>query len=138
MNIRNLVLAFTLSLAAYSALAQENGESFDSNLRPKDTGIIYKIVEDTPEFPGGETAMFKYISDNRWSLSDGREHNIQGRVVAQFGVDEKGEVTDIEVRNMPGWNPGMQKGIAVEVQYVLPIRFYLGVSEKPKKKKLNF
>jgi len=112
---------------------------------------VFMVVEEMPEFPGGEAAMFKFIADNLEYPAEARENNIQGRVTVQFVIDEKGNITDAKVlsspssllsaaaldvvNSMPQWKPGKQKGKEVSVRYLIPIRFVLGDDSKPKKRK---
>jgi len=103
---------------------------------------VFMVVEDMPEFPGGEAKMFKYIADNVDYPPLARENNIQGRVTVQFVVDENGKIIDAKVlkgigwgcdeaalrvvNSMPRWKPGKQRNKAVRVRFVIPIRFVLG------------
>lgn len=102
---------------------------------------ILDFSEVKPEFPGGETAMMKYLSGNIRYPSLAERNRLQGLVVVQFVVNEEGRIsaltilknlgggTDEEaarvIKNMPAWKPGMQNGKAVKVRYTLPIRFTL-------------
>lgn len=103
---------------------------------------VFMVVEDMPEFPGGEAKMFKYIAENVEYPPLARENNIQGRVTVQFVVDENGKIIDVKVlkgigwgcdeaalkvvNSMPRWKPGKQRNKAVRVRFVIPIRFVLG------------
>lgn len=103
---------------------------------------VFMVVEDMPEFPGGEAKMFKYIAENVEYPPLARENNIQGRVTVQFVVDENGKIIDAKilkgigwgcdeaalkvVNSMPRWKPGKQRNKAVRVRFVIPIRFVLG------------
>ena len=101
-------------------------------------------MEEMPEFPGGTEALKEYLDKNMKYPAEAKEKGIQGRVIAQFVVDEKGKVTspkivrsvdpslDAEalrlIENMPQWTPGKKtdekgKSKAVATQYTLPIAF---------------
>ncbi len=102
---------------------------------------VFSMVEEMPEFPGGEEAMLQYIADNLKYPGRARRQKVEGRVVIRFVIDEEGNVTNVEavkslhpdcdkaalkvVKNMPRWKPGRQKGKPVRVFYMLPIRFQL-------------
>ena len=99
------------------------------------------IVEEHPAFPGGESALFKYLADNLNYPRLAKHDNRQGIVYVSFVVDRDGSIRErsIEilrsphealsneairvVKNMPNWVPGKQRGKPVPVQYRLPIRF---------------
>ena len=104
--------------------------------------IVFSVVEDMPEFPGGQQALFKYLSENILYPEIAKEHGIQGRVICQFIVNKNGSITDIEIirssgdpsldkeairviQSMPEWKPGKQRGKAVRVKYTVPVNFKL-------------
>lgn len=101
----------------------------------------FYIVEDMPEFPGGEIALLRYLAENVRYPTKAQETGIQGRVLVKFIVNQFGEVCEVElargihpvidvealrvVENMPNWKPGMQRGVAVRVSFTVPISFVL-------------
>ncbi len=107
----------------------------------EDSDVPFVVVEKMPSFPGGEAALFKYLSDNIKYPVIAQESGIQGRVICQFVVNRDGSIVDIEVvrsvdksldaeairviSKMPRWTPGMQRGKTVRVKYTLPVNFRL-------------
>ena len=104
--------------------------------------VIFVVVESMPEFPGGQQALFKYLSENVKYPVIAQENGIQGRVICQFVVNKDGSIVDIEVvrsggdpsldkeavrviKSMPKWKPGKQRGKAVRVKYTVPVNFKL-------------
>ena len=104
--------------------------------------VVFVVVEDMPEFPGGQQALFKYLSDNVKYPVIAQENGIQGRVICQFVVNKDGNIVDVEVvrsggdpsldkealrvvKSMPKWKPGKQRGKAVRVKYTVPVNFRL-------------
>lgn len=99
------------------------------------------MVEQKPEFPGGEAAMYKWLSDNIVYPSAASEEGVQGRVVVEFVVGRDGSITNARVvrqrhpaldkealrviKAMPKWIPGRNNGQAVKVTYTLPVTFKL-------------
>ena len=102
---------------------------------------IFVVVEVQPEFPGGNTAMMKFLSDNIKYPVIAQENGIQGRVITNFVVERDGSITDVQVvrgvdpsldkeavrviQSMPRWKPGQQRGSAVRVRFTLPVVFRL-------------
>lgn len=102
---------------------------------------IFLVVENMPEFPGGEAAMYKFIGKNIEYPRMAKESGISGRVFITFVVERDGSVTDVQIlrgigggcdeeavrviRKMPRWSPGKQRGKPVRVQYRMPIKFTL-------------
>ncbi len=104
---------------------------------------IFVIVEEMPEFPGGAEALLRYLHENIRYPQMARENRIEGLVVVQFIIDEKGVLSNVTVlrgigggcdeeavrviKTMPAWKPGVQRGIPVKVRYNVPVRFVLKV-----------
>ena len=104
--------------------------------------VIFVVVEKMPEFPGGQQALFKYLSENVKYPVIAQENGIQGRVICQFVVNKDGSIVEVEVvrsggdpsldkeavrviKSMPKWKPGKQRGKAVRVKYTVPVNFRL-------------
>lgn len=102
---------------------------------------VFFIVEEMPEFPGGEQALNKFLHENVQYPVIAQENGIQGRVYVKFVVNTDGSITNVEiargvdpsldkealrvVRDMPKWKPGKQRGKSVRVSYTVPINFVL-------------
>ena len=108
----------------------------------EDEQVVFMVVENMPEFPGGNAALFKYLSDNVKYPVIAQENGIQGRVICQFVVNKDGSIVDVEVvrsggdasldkeavrviKSMPKWTPGKQRGKPVRVKYTVPVNFKL-------------
>ena len=102
---------------------------------------IFKVVEQMPEFPGGEAALYKYIGENVRYPEKATNASQQGTVRVKFVVNEDGSISNVTVARelgfgmddeakrvvsgMPKWRPGKNNGKAVKVYYNLPIKFVL-------------
>ena len=110
-------------------------------LETKDSGNVYKEVDEMPEYPGGVKALLQYLQDNIIYPVAAQTEGIQGRVVVRYIVRSTGKIDDIEVlrslspecdeeavrvvKAMPDWTPGKKNGKTVDVYYTLPIVFKL-------------
>lgn len=121
---------------AEDAFADESeGSSLSNSWVDEDGEMIYKKTEVPPEFVGGKEALFEYINENI-----NYPENVQkGNVYVAFVVTKYGEIRDVRVvkgvnegcdkealriiKNMPKWDPGMEKGKIVSSVYGLPIIF---------------
>ncbi len=99
------------------------------------------MVEQKPEFPGGEAAMYKWLGDHITYPAQAAEEGVSGRVVVQFDISKTGTIENVKVvrgrhpaldkeatrlvRNMPKWQPGRNNGQPVKVTYTLPVTFKL-------------
>jgi TonB family protein len=107
-------------------------------------------AEQMPVFPGGEQGMKEYLIKNIHYPEAAKATAKEGVCYVNFVVTATGEVRNAKVLKpvdenldnealrvvnaMPAWQPGMQDGKAVSVQYNLPIRFTLDVADKKKGK----
>ena len=99
------------------------------------------VVEEMPIFPGGDSALIKYISKNIKYPPVAKINKIQGRVIVRFCVTEAGSINRINIMKgvnpdldaeairvvgtLPTFIPGKQGGKAVDVWYMIPIAFTL-------------
>jgi len=107
----------------------------------EDGDVVFFIVEDMPEFPGGDEALRKHIASVVKYPEEAKKNGISGKVYITFIVDEEGKVTKAKVvrgvdpsldkealrvvSELPNWKPGKQRGKAVKVSYTVPISFAL-------------
>ena len=99
--------------------------------------VIFEVVEQMPEYPGGMSALQKYLSEK--TAGSPMKGKAGGRVMVGFTVAETGKIKDVRVlqsdeaslnqeaerivSEMPDWIPGKQRGRPVPVKYTVPIRF---------------
>ncbi len=152
-----VLLVITLSLGVFNRAHAQEQDSTDLQLdtvrntqpatelpeveKKKSDDEVFIVVEQMPEFPGGEDALLKFISDSIVYPDEAREAGLEGRVIATFIVDTAGNITNVRIANgigmgcdeevlrvinsMPRWIPGKQRGKPVQVQYALPVKFQL-------------
>jgi periplasmic protein TonB len=68
---------------------------------------VFFIVENMPVFPGGDIELRKYINQNVNYPEIAKENGIQGKVFAQFVVNQKGEVEQVKIAR--GVDPSLDK-----------------------------
>jgi len=106
-----------------------------------DTLKVFTAVEQEPTPHGGIAAFYQYLEQNIHYPEDAKKKNIQGKVFLTFVIEKDGSLSDIKVlrgvsadidaeairviKNAPKWDPGMQNGRPVRVQYQVPIGFSL-------------
>ena len=102
---------------------------------------VFDAVEQNPQFPGGETALLKWVASHIRYPSVAQENGIQGRVTVQFVVTKTGSIGQVKVvrgkdpdldkeavrvvKSLPKFTPGKMNGHPVNVWYTLPITFRL-------------
>ena len=106
-----------------------------------DEDVIFTVVEQSAEFPGGMEALAKFLQKNVKYPAIARRMGVEGSVFVSFVIDKAGVISDIAivkgisaecdkeaarvVNLMPPWKPGKQNGKAVRCRFVLPVRFKL-------------
>jgi TonB family protein len=100
------------------------------------------LVEDMPKFNQGDYSGFlNYIKSRLVYPEKAIQQKISGTVYVQFTVDKQGRIADIKVlrgahkllddevirivSGSPEWEPGRQRGRAVNVALVVPVDFVL-------------
>ncbi len=113
--------------------------------------LVYRIVEDMPEYPGGENQLRKDIAAVVKYPEEAKKKNIQGKVFVSFVVSKSGKIKDAKIakgvhpvldkealRVMKSldktWKPGMQRGTVVNIEYTVPIKFALDGDKKTARK----
>ena len=102
---------------------------------------VFDVVEVMPSFPGGQGALFEWLSKNIKYPVVAEENGVQGRVIVTFVVERNGSITDVQVvksvdpsldkeavrvvKALPHWIPGKQNGSAVRVKFTVPVTFRL-------------
>ncbi|MDE7412055.1 MAG: energy transducer TonB [Paramuribaculum sp.] len=110
-------------------------------VKPVEDNYVFEAVEQDPQFPGGQTALLKYIADHIRYPSTAQENGIQGKVIVQFVVTKTGSIGEVKVvrskdpdldkeairvvKSLPKFTPGKMNGNSVNVWYTLPITFRL-------------
>lgn len=140
----------TGTLAAYDDI---NLNAINRNVN--DTGITYiptdpvipddiepvPVVQEMPQFPGGEKALLDFISQNLKYPQEAVSNNVSGKVILRFAIAADGSVKRIEVMRsihplldqeairvitmLPKWKPGKQNGVPVPVWFSVPVVFEL-------------
>ena len=103
---------------------------------------IFTIVEQMPEFPGGQEALMNFLLENVKYPNEAIKQGIEGKVFLRFVVNYDGSISDIVIlrdigggcgeegvrliKSMPIWAPGKQRGKLVNVYFTVPIIFSLG------------
>lgn len=97
--------------------------------------IIYRIVPQMPEFPGGDEAYLKFFSDRlKYQLEGSKEI-----VYIEAVVEKDGSMSDVKIRHgdspvlveealrvfrmMPKWRPGIRRGEPVRVRKLFAVEF---------------
>mgnify|MGYP005750402893 CR=1 FL=1 len=120
----------------------------------KDGKEIFDVVEEQPQPVGGLQAWNQYLMKNLRYPEEARKMGVEGTVIVVFTINKDGSISNPEilrgigagadeeairvVAEAPNWEPGYQKGIAVNTRMRLPIRFKLAGSEsKPTSPELS-
>ena len=133
--LKPLVLILA-SLFCFASAQAKQAVVFDA---PENDTTIYTIVDEMPQFPGGDSAMVAYIIHNVHYPQAEKEQGIQGKVFVGFVVEKDGSISNVEVKkgigeecdaeavrvvqSMPNWKPGKHGGEFVRVSFMLPINY---------------
>ena len=101
--------------------------------------VSLRIAKDAPQFPGGPVAMMKWLTRNLHYPKALEPQHVQGKVVAEFIVNEDGSIAYVKVtsglhplcdaevlrvlRMMPRWKPGVMDGEPCRTKVCVPVVF---------------
>ena len=137
--IKKFIFGFILFLLAQGTMAQTT-DTIDCDFWwPDDEQVMWGVPEQMPNFPGGETALMKYISEHLVYPQEAKDAGVEGRVFIGVVVMEDGNLACTKVlkglgygcdeaalevfEGMPNWMPAMQRGKAICYPYEVPVFF---------------
>ena len=101
--------------------------------------VSLRIAEDAPQFPGGPVAMMKWLTRNLHYPKALEPQHVQGKVVAEFIVNEDGSIAYVKVtsglhplcdaevlrvlRMMPKWQAGLMDAKPCRTKVCIPVGF---------------
>ena len=144
------ILTIGLSAPFQNLLAQEEADPFKfpdaktngvvcTTVTPE-TALVGVIFDDSPEYPGGWSAMKKFLKENIVYPAD----SLEGKVYISFTVDTLGHITDIKIKKSLSpsadaevirvakllvFKPAVLDGKPVRSRFSLPVSFTLGKNE---------
>lgn len=128
----------------------ENGGDFNTEepvikeepkIEVKADPVIYDVVDEPADFPGGMAAARAYLANNIKYPQTAVDMGIEGKCYLKFIVSESGNISNVKVvrgvqdcpecdaeairviRSMPDWKPGKVNGKAVNSTFTLPVQF---------------
>lgn len=110
----------------------------DTSSTQQPVPICVRIVENIPAYPGGQSALLKFINDNVQLPAVPTDQIQETRLVIQFIIEANGSVSSVKIlrgihpeidvaylrvfEEIPAWEPARQRGIPVRTQINFPIR----------------
>ena len=108
---------------------------------------VFITVEEEPQFKGGISAFYRFLSQNIHYPEAMLIKNVQGKELISMTVETDGSLSDIQVvkdlgcgaakevirvlKLSPKWEPGYQNGSKVRVKYTIPISFNISKGPAP-------
>ncbi len=109
--------------------------------KTEDKDVYFIFLKEVPTFPGGQTKLKKYISENIIYPKEAKDNKIKGGVFVKFIIYTDGSVTNVKVskgihplldkeairlvKAMPKWSPAKQHGKPIKMSYTVPVEFKL-------------
>lgn len=123
----------------------EKKEEFkeEKKIEVEDKPIIYDVVDEPADFPGGMAAARAYLANNIKYPQTAVDMGIEGKCYLKFIVSESGNISNVKVvrgvqdcpecdadairviKSMPNWKPGKVNGKPVNSTFTLPVQFKL-------------
>ncbi|MFW5877753.1 MAG: TonB family protein, partial [bacterium] len=106
-----------------------------------ESGEVFYVVEEMPQFPGGLEELRKFIYTSLKYPEQAKMKDLEGRVLVKFMINTTGNVENPVIihstnaifneetltifEKMPSWSPGKQRGKPVKVMFTVPVYFKL-------------
>jgi TonB family protein len=138
---------FIFATASYaktfsSGMEGERATALQQDPQPTKKDIPFVQVDEMPVFPGGDTAILKYVANNTVYPEAAKKKGTTGKVIVRFIVEKDCTVSDATIlqsvdplldaealkviSSLPKFEkPAKNDGVAVRVYYMLPITFAL-------------
>jgi len=141
-----LVLGLSLMVTSVSSFAQTGLQYPEDNSALKVAEVMPVLIScnDMVDVEKRQSCtndgIMSHIMSDLVYPEEARDKGLEGTVVVEFVVNQKGLVSDVKilrglgpldeaalevVRGLPTFSPGTENGKAVNVKYALPIRFSL-------------
>ena len=137
--MKKFIFGFILFLLVQGTMAQTT-DTIDCDFWwPEDEQVMWGVPEQMPNFPGGETALMKYISEHLVYPQEAKNAGVEGRVFIGVVVMKDGSLACAKVlkglgygcdeaalevfEDMPKWQPAMSRGKPICCPYHVPVRF---------------
>lgn len=112
----------------------------DESLPPEGVQLTKtQMVEEMPKFPGGLTALMRFMDENCIYSKAAINRRLEGDLEVSFIIDVEGNVTEVKiekplhptldaaaiaaVNRMPKWTPGTKFGRPTPVKISIPVHF---------------
>lgn len=130
------------------ASAEQHEFEPEMNIQPAASGKNKPKIDDRepltiadimPAFPGGETALYRFLSEKLRYPTLATQNQVEGKVYIRFVIEKDGSITDATVlkgigygcdeealrvvNNMPPWTPGEVEGQKVRMFSSLAVNF---------------
>lgn len=128
---------------AKTGSTENDASDFETTITTADSlisesGMPLVLVDEMPQYPGGESEMFRFIRKNfNYSNIPPEEGNTSTKIFVQFTVNSEGVIENAKITKginssfdsemlrviklMPKWKPGKKDGNNVPVLFNLPI-----------------
>jgi len=139
--MKNTITLFSALLLSHLCLAQDMHPVIEETPVENAEDMPFTIVEVMPAYPGGDKALIDWIGAEISYPNEAKEQHMEGKVFVSFIIGTDGSIESASiargvhplldeealrvVKGIKGFSPGLQRGKAVRVQYIVPVAFVL-------------
>lgn len=76
---------------------KQEKEMAETQIKSVPDSVVFQVVEEMPDFPGGVQALMDYLSKNVRYPAEAHAIDAQGRVIVSFTVKKDGSIADTKV-----------------------------------------
>jgi TonB family protein len=134
---------YSIGDVGFDGVGFEDAVVQDYTPPPTQEVIVYDVVDEPAEYPGGMSAAREYIKNNMKYPQTATDMGIEGKSYLKFIISTTGDISNVKVvrgvqdcpecdqeairliKSMPKWEPGKINGKPVNSTFTLPVQFKL-------------
>jgi TonB family protein len=141
LEVANAVKKYRDNLPNSTSVQKNKDVSSVTTAQKDDNEKVYTYIDQMPSYPGGDEALYSFISNNIVYPEVAKRAGVEGKIYVQFVIDKDGSVTDVKtqkgigagcdeeavrvVKLMPKWIPGKNNDEVVKTRISIPVVFSL-------------
>ncbi len=132
-----MLFAFASQKVSETNVSASHDEVISKPSNDPNANTVFKAVEVSPQPTGGMEAFTQFVGDNYVYPKEALAAKVKGRIIATFIIEKDGAISNVKIvrdlgygtgeevlrllKSSPKWQPGIQNGRRVRVQFTLPI-----------------
>jgi periplasmic protein TonB len=148
-DLKKLLFIASIGFFTFQTFGQVEKQKLSEPVKVvKQEEVIYDIIDEPAEYPGGNEALKLFIKENLKCPETAVKLGVDRKCYLQFVITKEGAVSNVKVKvgikeceeceieavrviqSMPNWKPAKSKGENVNSTFSIPVHFYCAPKSK--------